>query len=253
VYYELSLLSWPQVEALAPDAIGLLPFGATEQHGPHLPLFTDSLFARALARDVSDRLAADVLVAPVMHLGRSDHHLGFPGTFTLDPETYEAVVVAELEALRRLGVTRIGMFSGHGGNFISLGEIGARYVAEHPEMTVTAYTDLERFLDVMVQAGLETGVEAPATDVHAGALETSFALDLFPELVREHATTSGYTAGDDGWRQRLTSDGAHSVSDNGVFGDPRLANAETGRRVMDLLADELAAWLRRDLALEGAH
>jgi creatinine amidohydrolase len=248
-HHDLSTMSWPKVAELGSSAIGLIPVGATEQHGPHLPVLTDSLFAGALARRVADRLPAEVLVTPVLHIGRSDHHTGFPGTITLDAATYEAVVSAHIDALRRIGITRVAMFSGHGGNFTALGEIAARYEERDADVRVVAYTDLLRFLEVMMQAGRETGLEAPATDVHAGALETSFALELFPDLVGDHSAVAGYVAGEEGWMQRLTAEGAASVSDNGVFGDPRLANQETGRQVVERCVAELAGFIERELGL----
>jgi creatinine amidohydrolase len=225
------------------EAIGLVPVGSTEQHGPHLPLFTDTLFAAGLADRVADRLPVDVVVTPVISVGLSDHHLAFPGTITLDSETFEAVLVAHFDALKRMGITRIATFSGHGGNFRALGEITARYSQQQPELRVVAYSDLQRFLDLMLEAGRKASVDAPATDVHAGALETSFALILFPELVGPHDDVEGYVDETPGWLERLLAEGTHTLSPNGVLGAPALATEQAGRLVIDELVDELANWI----------
>src|SRR5205823_9336517 len=123
----------------------------------------------------------------------STHHLGFPGTLTLPPDVLAGALDALVEAFAGMGVERVAVVSAHGGNFAFLGE----YAAARDR--VAAYSDLDGFLAVMFEAARELGVEPPETDVHAGALETSLALHLFPELVGETAGVDGLLAAEPGW------------------------------------------------------
>ena len=98
-------------------AVGLVALAALEQHGPHLPLATDSLIAERVALEVAARLSGPVVVTPVVRGGLSTHHLAFPGTVTVPPDAYRALVVSYLEGLERMGIAKIALFSWHGGNF----------------------------------------------------------------------------------------------------------------------------------------
>ena len=91
-----------------------------------------------------------------------------------------------------------------------------------------------------------SGLEAPETDVHAGALETSVGLALFGGLVGDHDGVEGYTAAEPGWMERIWADGIAALSSTGVLGDPSGATAATGQAIFDALADELAGWIARE-------
>src|SRR4051812_40594473 len=216
-YHALAALTSPEAAELGgrPGSAGLIPLGALEQHGPHLPMLMDSRHADHLARSVAERIAEPVLVTPAPAGGLSSHHLAFPGTVDLPPEVFGGLVEAYVDALARTGVRRIGLFSAHGGNFAFLGELVPRLAAARPELRLAVYADLDRLFGVMFEGGQRAGVEAPATDVHAGALETSVSLHLFPEDVRPHEGLVGYVAGEDGWFDRMWSGGVRAVSETG--------------------------------------
>jgi creatinine amidohydrolase len=250
-FYALGELSWPDVAALCRDrrAIGFVPLGAIEQHGPHLPLSTDTLIADALAQAIAERVAEPLLVTPVVTGGLSSHHTGFPGTMTLDEAAFEGAIVAFLEAFERAGVHDVALVSAHGGNFAFIGELAERLRSD--TLNVVAYSDLVGFLEHMREAALtRLGVETPETDVHAGALETSLALHLFPELVHDGwEQVDGLTEPFDGFLDLILTEGVHTVSPTGVLGDPKRASAELGTIVLDALADLLTEWLVRELSL----
>jgi creatinine amidohydrolase len=249
-YVDLRGLTSPQAAALDARAIGIVPVGACEQHGPHLPLGTDSLITEALVRDVAGRVAAPLVVAPLIAVGLSDHHAAFAGTVTLARETLFALVEAHVAAFARMGVRRVALLSAHGGNFAALGEAAGAAVESGVE--VHAYADFARFLAVMAGAGRAAGLDAPATDSHAGAYETSMVLALAgAEAVGDFADVEGYTAAEDGWLERL-SDGVQQLSPTGVIGRPAGATAAVGARVLDAVAGEMADWLGRTFALEPA-
>ena len=98
------------------------------------------------------------------------------------------------------------------------------------------------------------GLRPPATDVHAGGIETSQGLALFPQLVRAHADLTGYVADEDGWLERMFSDGIGAVTPLGVLGDPSRASAEAGEAVFAHLTAYLASWIEAGLSSSiGAH
>jgi creatinine amidohydrolase len=242
-------LTWPEAKALGEqgDAIGLSPTGALEQHGPHLPLATDSIAAGDLARAVAERLPVPVVVTPTLTAGLSDHHLAFPGTVTLSREAFGGWIEAHIAGLERMGIQRVAVFSGHGGNFAFIGELAASYTGL---ARVIAYDDLLGFVRVMDEAARAHGLEAPETDVHAGSLETSLGLARFdPRLVRDFAGVEGYTAAEEGWMDRIWSDGLAALSSTGVLGDPAGATSDAGEAIFEALAGELAGWIAREFDL----
>src|SRR5690348_11891152 len=108
---------WPEVQALIAagrDTV-VVALGATEQHGPHLPLATDALIGDHLAALIADRL--DAFVAPTVRIGCSSHHLGFPGTLSVSDDTFGAVVGDIVRSLARGGFRRVILLPTHGGNF----------------------------------------------------------------------------------------------------------------------------------------
>jgi creatinine amidohydrolase len=246
-YVELQNLTWPEAERLGADgAVGLVTLASLEQHGPHLPLATDSLLGERLAREIAERLRGPVIVTPVVRGGLSTHHLAFPGSVTVPPDAYRALAVSYLEGLERMGIGKIGVWSWHGGNFGFVRELAADYdgVAQ-----LAGYSDLEGFVETMMRAAADVGLQAPETDWHAGGLETSTMLAAYPELVRPFDGIQGYTAAEPGWIERLFVEGIRPISESGVLGDVRGANAEAGDAIFAALADEVAAFFSAELDL----
>jgi creatinine amidohydrolase len=200
---------------------------------------------------VAERIAEPVLVTPAPAGGLSSHHLAFPGTVHLPPEVFGGLIEAYVDALARTGVRRIGLFSAHGGNFAFLAELIPRLAGERPELTLAAYSDLNRLLQVMFDGGRKEGVEAPPTDVHAGALETSVSLHLGHQ-VRPFGHAVGYTVPDDGWMERLFAGGVHALSPNGVLGDASLATPEAGRAIYEGIVEDLTGWMIEALEVTRA-
>jgi creatinine amidohydrolase len=248
---ELESLTSPQAARVAENgrAVGLIGLGAVEQHGPHLPLGTDAIIARHLAGEIATRVPATVLVAPVLPGGLSSHHLGFPGTVDLPPEVFTGYVRAYLTAMDRLGVRDVALFSAHGGNFGTLGELAAEY-AGHERLRVIAYADMPRYVEVMRDAAESVGLHVPVTDIHAGGLETSQMLFLHGEdRITVPPGLEGYVAAEEGWLDRMIAEGLHTVSSNGVLGRPDGAGAAAGTAICAALADELSGWMVRELGL----
>ncbi|MEA2246724.1 MAG: creatinine amidohydrolase [Solirubrobacteraceae bacterium] len=247
-YADLGALTSPESAALAGEAVGVVQVGAVEQHGPHLPLRTDCLITEAVVRGVAARVEEPLVVAPLIAAGLSEHHVRFPGTVTLAREVFDGVVEAHIAAFARIGVRRVALLSCHGGNFRALGEIAAASLISGVD--VHAYSDFERFLQVMAAAGRQAGLDPPETDSHAGAFETSMVLTLAgADAVRDLDSVDGYTAAEPGWLQRMTSDGVDALSATGVIGRPAGATATAGRREIDALCEEIAGWLTTTFGL----
>ena len=170
----LPQMTWVEVEqALTHTDAVIIPLGSIEQHGRHLPLGTDTYEAVETAKLIAQK--ADVLVAPVVIAGLSPHHLGFPGTITLSPETFEAVVFETAQSLIRHGFRKILIFNGHGGNNVSV----ANVIQKINQTTLAAAFDLGR-VEVARKEPLYPQIP---WDVHAGVEETSMMLYLAGSLV----------------------------------------------------------------------
>jgi creatinine amidohydrolase len=211
------------------------------------------MVAEALARTVAGQLPVPVIVTPALRAGLSDHHLTFPGTVSLSQETFRGWVDAHIAGLERIGVERIALFSGHGGNFAFIGELAADHTSRPGPTRVIAYDDLFGFMRVMDEAARAHGLEAPESDAHAGALETSVGLALFGALVGDHDGVEGYTAAEPGWTERIWAEGIAALSPTGVLGDPAGSTAEAGQAIFDALAEELTGWIAREFDIPLAR
>jgi creatinine amidohydrolase len=215
----LDRLSWSEVAAVAGQSVLAVPIGSTEQHGPHLPLGTDSEVAAALA----DRLAAarpDVLVAPPLPYGSAGEHAAFPGTLSIGSAALELVLVELVRSADAFA--GVVLVSGHGGNAAPLAAAVATLQAEG--RTVLGWTP-----------------RIPGGDAHAGRTETSLLLALAPETVRLDAAEPGDSRPLAAVIGDLRRHGVAAVSPNGVLGDPTGATAEEGERLLDTLAADLVA------------
>jgi creatinine amidohydrolase len=212
-------LSWTDVAAVAGESVLVVPVGSTEQHGPHLPLGTDTEVAVALA----DRLAAarpDVLVAPPLPYGSAGEHAAFPGTLSIGAAALELVLVELIRSADAFA--GVVLVSGHGGNAVPLTAAVARLCSEG--RTVLGWTP-----------------RVPGGDAHAGRTETSLLLALAPETVRLDAAEPGDVRPLAAVIGALRRNGVAAVSPNGVLGDPTGATAEEGERLLDVLAADLIA------------
>lgn len=218
-------LAWPEVrDRAAAGALLAVPLGATEQHGPHLPLSTDADIAFTLCA----RLAAvrpDVMVAPVVPYGSSGEHAGFAGTLSIGQEATHAVVL-ELGRSACETFAHVLFVSAHGGNAAAV--------------TCAVETLRAESRDVELYQPRWTG------DPHAGHTETSLLLHLRPDVVDLAAAAPGDTRPLAETLPLLQSGGVRAVSANGVLGDPTGASAQAGTAVFEqlvaALVDQVSRW-----------
>lgn len=237
----LAELTREQARELAPHAVLILPTAAVEQHGPHLPMVTDSLIAERLAEKVAAEAgtSAEVIVAPTLHIGSSDHHLVY-AALSLRSESYYAQMVDVLTSAALMGFRKIFVLNAHGGN-ANLMQVAARDVTLKHDTSVAAasYWDLARH---EIVAHWPTDAPVPG---HAGAFETSLMLALAPHLVRLDLVPS-----DGGDRTALPFIGpiktkVHRHGEwariDGYTDVPTGASPELGNRLLEIITSALAA------------
>lgn len=213
--------TWVEV---GPDQVLLVPLGSTEQHGPHLPLDTDTRIAVAVANGVAQQAGGGVVVAPAMAFGSSGEHDGFAGTLSIGTEALRHVLI-ELVRSASKTFTQVVFVNGHGGNLDA----------------VTAAADQLR------QEGHDVVVWWPSLrgDAHAGRTETSLMLAIAPELVRVDRAVAGNTAPVVELIAEMRVSGVVGVSANGVLGDPGGANAAEGTAWLNQLCAQLLSKIDR--------
>ncbi|HEX4106741.1 MAG TPA: creatininase family protein [Solirubrobacteraceae bacterium] len=225
-------MTWPEVKAeldAGRDTV-VIAFGATEQHGPHLPLATDALLGDHFAQLVGDRL--DAFVAPTVRIGCSEHHLEFPGTLSISRGTFEGIVADVVRSLARGGFGRIVLIPSHGGNFAPLAA-ALEELGPVDGVDIRALTDLNA-LFAIAQVGVdEHDVPLAEGGLHGGEWETSMLMSTHPDLVHPERGEAGYTGDMQAAVGAIFGSGVHSVSANGVIGDPAQASAAHGARYWD--------------------
>ena len=239
-------MSWPGLaEAVESGATTMiLPLGATEQHGPHLPLATDTIRAEALAERLSERLPGS-LVAPALPFGCSDEHSGFPGLLGVEAETLARVIADLARRMSGWGVRRLILLSAHGGNQKAL-DLALEILAEEmPQLEVFTNESLESIAPALLEAANRDGISASELGLHAGESETSEMLHLRPDLVGARREP-GFTGDMETVMDELYAGGLRTVTDNGVLGNPTRADPERGASYLDAVADDLAARIRRE-------
>ena len=239
---ELDRMTWPEVRAELDggrDTV-VIAFGATEQHGPHLPLGTDAMIGDHLGRLVADRLGA--FLAPTVRVGCSRHHLAFAGTLSLADATFHAVVADTVTSLAGNGFRRIVLLPTHGGNFAPLAA-ALEQLGPVEGARVDALTDVTALLEIALIGEREFGVPLGEGGLHAGEWETSLILAIAPDLVRTAQAEPGYTGDPAAAIGALFDGGVESVARNGVIGDPLQASAEHGERYWTAVVDIVMARL----------
>lgn len=213
----------------------MLLLGAYEQHGPHLPLDTDTQIIEAITmKSLALVDAGHFLVAPTIPISASDEHASFAGTLSAGTEAVAAAIVA----IRRSAWWARGMciVNGHGGNSDAI----------------------RRAVAAMDHEGLTHSVWSPPSllrgDMHAGHVETSIMLHLDPSRVRREHMEDGATVRDPAeLLEMMRAGGVAAVSENGVVGDPRMATAEDGRRFLDAYVASLVQFLSESITKWPPH
>jgi creatinine amidohydrolase len=252
IYNDLMLLAeqtWPMVAALPKETPVIFPVAALEQHGRHMPLFTDSLLMGEIARRAEDHLGERALFAPLQWLGNSHHHLDFPGTLSAEPRAYLDLLCGLLENFIAHGFTRLFILNGHGGNDgpgkQAIFEVRQRH-RDRRDLLLLFATYWNLAPDLRPE---EQGIKQQAMG-HACEWETSMVLRLAPQLVRDHRATADVPFGNPfepasrGWTMPDRSEPGH-------VGDPREATAEKGEFLFEGFTRGAVAMIERMIAWDG--
>lgn len=216
-------MTWTSVAAIE-SPILVIPVGSFEQHGPHLPLDTDTRIAHALSARIVDAFAPRAILGPTITASASGEHDGFPGTVSVGTDvTIRTFVEISRSADWSDGVVFV---NGHGGNAEAIAAARAIIADEGRRALFWSPT------------------AAADDDLHAGRTETSVLLYLDPKVVDLDRLESGNTQPVAEIAPALRNGGVKSVSPNGVLGDPRNASADHGRRLFERWLGELDAAIR---------
>ena len=236
---ELARLSWPDArDAIRQAHAALLPVGATEQHGPHLPLGTDWYIASHIAGEVAEQ--DGLLLLPGFAVGVSHEHRQFWGTLTVSPGQLRGQAMAVARALGDYGLRRIVFVNGHGSNCAPLDEAARRLREDGIHAFV--FNWWQSIATIL-------GELFPDPPAHAGSVETSLMLAIHPDLV--HEDRFGEASSVTRWGSYVEGvlvgfDAADFTDAGNVGGDPSLASAEKGRTALSAACDSLrrfCAWL----------
>lgn len=207
----------------------IIPVGSVEQHGPHLPLDTDTRIAVAVSEAVATRLRrcddADWVIAPAVAYGASGEHEGFPGTVSIGTPALAKLLVEFARSACRWA-SRLVFVNGHGGNVPALREAVALLRVEARDVSWCSCV-------------------ARGSDAHAGHTETSVLLHISPEVVRQDERVPGNRAPLTDLMPAMRRGGVAAVSSLGVLGDPTTATAEEGGRIFAEMVDGCVARINR--------
>lgn len=247
-HLELEHLTSPEVRAALEAGFStvVVPCGAVEQHGPHLPLFVDAEHGTRLGLEVARRLG-HALMAPTIRVGISEHHMRFPGTVSLRLETFAAVCRDYAVSLARHGFEHVCFLPTHGGNFRPLAEmVDDLNAAVGDRCTVLAYTDMIEMITTWRRAVQAEGGDPERVGGHADIAESSLVALMHPHLVRYDKVSGGYRPTlEENVMLRIIREGFDTVSPNGVLGDARGLSEAIGRRCLSDVADVVTAYFAR--------
>ena len=228
----------------------IIPVAALEQHGPHMPVFTDSLLTQELVRRIDQRMGSQLLFAPLTWLGNSHHHMDFPGTLSAEPRLYIDLLNNLLENLIAHGFKRLIIFNGHGGNDTPGKQAVFETRQKHRERK-----DLLLLFVTYWSLGAEPWLAEPSIQQrvmgHACEWETSMVLRIAPHLVagdlsQVEAVPFGnpFEPASRGWVMQDRSAPGH-------VGDPRSATAEKGEVLLECFKGAALQLLERVVAWDG--
>ncbi len=221
--------------------------GSNEQHGPHLPTCTDTLEGDVLANKVTLKLGR-ALQAPSINVGCSDAHMVFPGAISLRPETLKNLIRDYCVSLAKQGFKNIVILPSHGGNFNAVREVTDELSKSLEGTKVVSYTDLKGLFEVLAEFSSRHGVSAAESGAHAGESETSMVLAIRKDLVDMKNAEKGFVGSfDDEMMGLMYSQGITAVSKNGVLGDSRKGEAGKGEEYLELWAEKMVDFVRKQV------
>jgi creatinine amidohydrolase len=248
---QLAEMNWPAVAALSKNTPVVIPVAALEQHGHHLPVFTDSMLVGEITRRAEQPLKDRVLFAPVMWLGNSEHHLDFPGTMSASPRAYIDLLVDMIENFITHGFKRIVILNGHGGNNVPGQQALFEVRQKHRQRN-----DLLLLFSCYWALGSQPHQVDPSIEQHAMGhaceWETSMILSLQPKLVGDYKNAEPVDPSqpfDPVHRAWTTKDRSAA----GHIGNPRIATATKGETLLKVFSADVVNLLERVIQWDGSR
>ena len=243
-------LSSPKIGAISRSTPVIIPIAAIEQHGDHMPVWTDSLLLGEIVDRVEKSLSKQILVTPLMWLGNSDHHLDFFGTVSASSRTYLDMLNDMVENFLSYGFTRIVLLNGHGGNDVP---------AKHALFEVRQRNRIRKDLLLLMATYWGLGTEPWKTDPqiqqremgHACEWETSMVLAIRPELVGDYKNAPVIEPGE-AFRPANRAWTTKDRSGIGHIGWPHLASKEKGDVLLNAFASDVERWLKGVIDWDGS-
>jgi creatinine amidohydrolase len=245
----LADLTAPEVRALNKDIPVVVPVAALEQHGGHLPVFTDSMLLGEITRRAAERFEQTVLFTPLMWLGNSHHHLDFSGTLSASPRTYLDLLSDLAENLLHHGFRRIVFVNGHGGNDVP----GRQAIFELRQKHRERKDLLLLFATYWLLGSKPNEINSTFQQNqmgHACEWETSMILQIRPDLVRPYKDLPPVDFGnafEPAHRAWVTQD----RTTLGHIGFPHLASSDKGEALFKIFSDDVRSLLNRVLKWDG--
>lgn len=260
----LAEMTWPEVkECVEQQKVAIVPVGAVEQHGRHLPVNIDFFHCEKVVHEVASRLDS-VVVLPTLTYGISHHHIEYPGTISLSVTTFISVLCDVLASLTKHGFRKVAIINGHGGNSASISSAVSLFLQKEPHPPLIATASYFHFAAARVADLRESPVGGMA---HAGEHETSLSLYLQPHLVHmdqavkriPESPIPEYVWADlvgnsavglaVSYNEPIPAAHDYTFCESGVAGDPLLATADKGKQFFDLIVEDMVSFLSKFAAL----
>ena len=236
---EFEYLSWPEVKNISKDIRSTIiwPFGAVEQHGPHLPLATDSIFVDEIICEVFKLIPSDTPIKklPTQYIGFSPEHKGFDGTISLSSNLITSLIKEVGVQLADMGFKRLILINAHGGQISLLNTAARELRSVAPKLSIFPcflWSGVHGLSELLTKNEIENGL-------HASLAETSLMMALKSELVGdERPCEGGETQIPEGWSLEGSAPTAwftEDLSKSGVIGDSKGSNKELGNSLKNLL------------------
>ena len=241
--YILQNMTWPEVkEALTTAKVAIIPIGAQEQHGPHLAEGCDSIRAERFTQLLAEKCFPKVIVAPTINYGVSPHHMDFPGTITLQPDTLIQILEDIVRSLQQHGITKFLFVNAHGGNSDTIA-VASENIARQYQVEI-AHT---KFVDAANES-----IQKHITSIyfgHACEREISESLYLAPEIVRKDQISAADYKDDSFYLKYFNNKFVRvvhqykDVTNSGNLGDGNLGNYEIGESIIQEALENIAAFI----------
>jgi creatinine amidohydrolase len=249
----LEEMTWVEVQEALNAGVDtvVLVAASTEQHGPHLPMGTDTFWGRALGERVARRLG-NALLAPVIAVGCTEALMSFPGTITLNNDTLIATIVDYCRSLARHGFKNVVLITSHEGDLAPMEKAAQRIRRELPEINVVAFTDAQDTMRALCDTAAKGGIELEVAGYHAGEFETSVMMAVNSDFVAKDKMVMGILVDPSEWPGLFAGD-FKELTAVGIAGDPRNASKEMGESYLDSLSGAIAEHVRARLARQAPY